>query len=79
MLSQYDNNEKLHFIIFYNIKIILAKCNYKIYNKNFLVIIRYLKYRKLELKKIEKSIEIYIDHEYLKIFIIFKKFIFQQM
>ena len=44
MFFQYDNNEKLHFIIFYNKKIIFAKCNYEIYNKKFFVVIQYLKH-----------------------------------
>ena len=69
----------MHFIIFYNKKIIFAKCNYEIYDKKFLVIIWCLKHWKFELKNIEKSIEIYIDHKNLKIFMIFKKLISRQM
>ena len=79
MFSQYDDDEKLHFIVFYNKKIILAKCNYKIYDKKFFVIIQCLKHWKFELKNIEKSINIYIDHKILKIFMIFKKLISWQI
>ena len=41
---QYDNDKKLHLIVFYNKKMIFAKCNYKIYDKKFLIIIRCLKH-----------------------------------
>ena len=44
MLSQYDNEKNLHFNIFYNRNMILIECNYEIYNKKLLIIIRYLKH-----------------------------------
>jgi hypothetical protein len=43
VLSQYNNKGVLHPIAFYSKKIILAKCNYKIYNKELLAIVYYLK------------------------------------
>ena len=44
MFSQYDNEKVLHSIVFYNKKIIFVECNYEIYDKKFLIIIRYLKH-----------------------------------
>ncbi len=39
VLSQYDDEEVLHSIIFYSKNMFSAECNYKIYNKEFLIII----------------------------------------
>ena len=44
ILSQYNNNNILHSIVFYNKNLILIEYNYQIYNKELLAIIRYLKY-----------------------------------
>ena len=39
VLSQYDDNRLLHPIAFFSKKIVLVEYNYKIYNKELLVII----------------------------------------
>jgi len=44
VLSQYDDEDILHSMIFYSKNIILAKCNYKIYDKKLLIIIHCLKH-----------------------------------
>jgi len=44
VLSQYDDEEILHSIIFYSKNMISAECNYEIYNKKLLIIIRCLKH-----------------------------------
>ncbi len=44
VLSQYDDEDILHSMIFYSKNMILAKCNYKIYDKELLTIIRCLKH-----------------------------------
>jgi len=44
VLSQYDNEDILHSMIFYNKNMILAECNYEIYDKELLIIIRCLKH-----------------------------------
>ena len=49
MLSQYDNEKVLYFVVlyfvvFYNRNLILIECNYEIYDKKLLIIIRCLKY-----------------------------------
>ena len=44
ILFQYDDEKILHSMIFYSKKMILAKCNYEIYDKKLLIIIRCLKH-----------------------------------
>jgi len=39
VLSQYDDEDILHSVIFYNKNMISAECNYEIYNKELLTII----------------------------------------
>ncbi len=39
VLSQYDDEEVLHSIVFYNKNMFFAECNYKIYDKKLLIII----------------------------------------
>ncbi len=40
VLSQYDDEEVLHSIAFYSKNMSSAECNYKIYDKKLLIIIR---------------------------------------
>ncbi len=40
ILSQYDDEETLHPMIYYSKNLSLAECNYKIYDKELLAIIR---------------------------------------
>ncbi len=44
VLSQYDDEDILHSVIFYSKNMILAECNYEIYDKELLTIIRCLKH-----------------------------------
>ncbi len=39
ILSQYDDKEVLHSIVFYSKNMSSAECNYKIYDKKLLIII----------------------------------------
>ena len=73
VLSQYDDEEVLHLVIFYSRNMISVECNYEIYDKKLLIIIRCLKHWRLEFENTEKSIKIFIDHKNLKIFMISKK------
>ena len=68
ILSQYDDESVLHSMIFYSKSIILAEINYHIYDKKLLVIIRCFEHWRLELKCIELLIQMFIDHQTLKIF-----------
>ncbi len=44
VLSQYDDEDILHSVIFYSKNMIFAECNYKIYDKELLIIIHCLKH-----------------------------------
>jgi len=44
VLSQYDDEDILHSVIFYSKNMISAECNYEIYDKKLLTIIRCLKH-----------------------------------
>ncbi len=73
VLSQYDDEDILHSMIFYSKNMILAECNYKIYDKELLIIICCLKHWCLKLKYTNISIKIFIDHLNLKYFMIIKE------
>ncbi len=55
-------------MIFYSKSMIFAEINYHIYDKKLLIIIQYFKHWWLKLKCIELLIQIFIDHQALKIF-----------
>ncbi len=55
-------------MIFYSKSMILAEINYHIYDKKLLVIIQCFEHWRLELKCTELLIQIFIDHQALKIF-----------
>ncbi len=75
VLSQYDDEDILHSVIFYSKNMIFAECNYEIYDKKLLIIIRCLKHWCLKLKCMNISIKIFIDHLNLKYFMIIKELI----
>ena len=60
-------------MIFYSKNMILAECNYEIYDKELLIIIRCLKHWRFKLKCTNISIKIFIDHLNLKYFMIIKE------
>ncbi len=68
ILSQYNDEKVLHSMIFYSKSMILAEINYHIYDKKLLVIIQCFEHWWLKLKCIELLIQIFIDHQALKIF-----------
>ncbi len=79
ILSQYDDERVLHSVTFYSKSMILAECNYHIYDKKLLVIIQCFKHWRLELECIELLIQIFIDHQTLKIFMKNKQLIWRQV
>ncbi len=68
ILSQYDNENVLHLIVFYSKSMISAECNYHIYDKKLLTIIQCFEHWQLELENTELSIQMFTDHQTLKIF-----------
>ena len=79
VLSQYDDERVFHSMTFFSKKMISVECNYEIYDKKLLAIIRCLKHWRSELEDTDEFVEIYTDHKSLKIFMTFKKLIFRQV
>ncbi len=65
VLSQYDDEEVLHSIVFYSKNMSSAECNYEIYDKELLIIIWAFEHWWLELKLTDISIKMFIDHQAL--------------
>ena len=65
VLSQYDDEDVLHSIVFYSKNMFSAECNYEIYDKKLLIIIWAFKHWRLELKLINISIKMFINHQAL--------------
>ncbi len=65
VLSQYNDEEVLHSIVFYSKNMSSAECNYEIYDKELLIIIWAFEHWWLELKLTDISIKMFIDHQAL--------------
>ena len=74
VLSQKNKNDIWRFVIYFFNKMIFAKCNYEIYDKKLLAIIRVFEKWRLELKDFKFFIEVISDHKNLKYFMFFKFF-----
>ena len=68
VLSQEDDEEVLHSVAFYSHKMLLTECNYEIYNKKLLAIIKTFKNWRPELKGSAISVKILTDHRGLEYF-----------
>ncbi len=79
ILSQYNDEKVLHSMIFYSKSMILAEINYHIYDKKLLVIIQCFKHWRFKLKCTELLIQMFIDHQTLKIFMKNKQLSRQQV
>ncbi len=65
VLSQYDDEDILHSIAFYSKNMSSAECNYEIYDKKLLIIIQAFEHWWFELKLINISIKMFINHQAL--------------
>ena len=74
ILFQYDVDDLLHFVVFFFKKMIFVECNYEIYDKEFLTIIKDFEKWRFELKDFKFFIQVIIDHKNLKYFMFFKLF-----
>ena len=68
VFSQHDDDEVLHSMIFYNKSLNFAEINYHIYDKKLLIIIRCFEHWRPELAHTKFLIQIFTDHQTLKIF-----------
>ena len=68
ILSQYDENSVLHPVAYFFKKHSPAECNYEIYDKELMAIIRAFKEWRPELKGSPTPVEVITDHKNLKYF-----------
>ena len=78
ILFQYNNDDSFHSVIFYSKNMLLVKCNYHIYNKKLLIIIKCLKNWKPELEMTHNPFEVLTDNQALKYFKTVQKLSFKQ-
>jgi len=65
ILSQYDDEETLHSMIYYSKNLSFAECNYEIYDKKLLAIIRVFEHWWSKLKLTELLIKMFTNHQAL--------------
>ena len=73
VLSQYDENGKLRPVAFFSAKHTSAECNYEIYDKELLAIVKALEEWRPELHGTSEPFEIYTDHKNLQTFMTTKQ------
>ena len=78
VLSQYDDDGSLCPVTFYNKNMLPTECNYHIYNKELLIIIKCLKNWRSELKMICDPFKVLTDNQALKHFKTVQKLSFKQ-
>jgi hypothetical protein len=74
VLSQLGDDGELHPVTFFSKNLAPVKCNYEIYDKKLLAIVRRFELWEPELTACEKIIDVITDHRTLKYFILIKKF-----
>ncbi len=79
IMSQQDDNEQLRFMIYFSFKMLLAKCNYEIYDKKLLVIIRAFEKWRFKLKDTLNFVEIIFNHKNLEYFMLIKLLSWKQV
>ncbi len=73
VLSQKENDDHIKSIIYFFKTLFFVECNYEIYDKELLTIIRCFEQWRAELQSIEKFINVLIDHKSLEYFMTIKK------
>lgn len=73
VLSQYDDDGLLHPIAFFSKKMTPAKCNYEIYDKELLAIVRCLEEWSAELEMNQHEVRVLSNHRNLEYFMSTKK------
>ena len=72
MLSQPDESENLHLVVFHSRKFTEPELNYKIHDKKLLAIVKAFKQWKSYLKEFKDSVQVYMNHKNLIYFTIIK-------
>jgi hypothetical protein len=73
VLSQKENDDLIRSVTYFSKTLSSAECNYEIYDKKLLAIIRCFEQWRVELQSIESFTNVLIDHKSLKYFMITKK------
>ena len=73
MLSQSDEKGNLHSVVFFFSKMFSEKCNYKIYDKELLIIVKAFKEWYFKIYGTADSVTVLINYKNLKYFIIICK------
>lgn len=73
VMSQYQDDGQLHPVAFYSKKMIPAECNYEIYDKELLAIVRCFEEWRAELQGAQSPVEVLTDHRSLQWFMTTKK------
>jgi len=73
ILSQYNENEILHSITYFSKKHNSIECNYKIYNKELMIIVYAFKKWWLKLEDFIYSVEMIMNHKNLEYFMLIKQ------
>ncbi len=79
VMFQQNDNEQLKSVIYFSFKMLFAKCNYEIYDKKLLIIIRAFEKWRLELKDTLNLVEIIFNHKNLEYFMLIKLFSWRQV
>ena len=72
-ISQPDNKERMHLVVFYSRKLTLAELNYNIYNKELLVIVAAFKKQRVYLKEAIFKVQVYSNNKNLTRFTTIKE------
>ena len=73
VLSQYDKEKIFHFVIYFSKKHFSIECNYEIYDKKLLIIVRAFEKWRSKLKNSIHLVDVIIDHKNLKNYASIKK------
>ncbi len=73
ILFQKENDDLIRSVIYFSKTLFFAECNYEIYDKELLTIIRCFEQWRAELQSVNTFINVLIDHKSLKYFMIIKK------
>ena len=68
ILFQYDDNGQLKPVVYFFCKMSPAKCNYEIYDKKLLAIIKAFEMWRSELENTENPVQVITDHKNLEYF-----------
>jgi hypothetical protein len=78
ILSQKEDDDLIKSITYLSKTLFFAECNYEIYDKKLLTIIRCFKQWRAELHSVESSTNVLTDHKSLEYFMTTKKLIRRQ-